>query len=339
MESEIQTLIRRLKRAGLSFLLVLLIGMIGYRVLVEGSSWFEGLYMTFLTVTTIGFSEIVNLEDNVAGRIFTIFIAMSGIGILTYTVSNFAALIMESDFNKRSRQKKMEQRIQKLKNHYLICGASRVGLHIADELENTQRPFVVCDVDKESLEEKENLYHYGLIIEGDATEEDFLNRLGIQRARGVFVTTTNDHSNIVICVTARQLNSDLRIVAHCKAAENEKKLLLVGADKVISPAFIGGLRMASEMVRPTVTSFLDEMLRDTNLNLRIEEVTLPQQIEGKQLRELKLDDLDMTLVLAVKEKDHWKYNPASDYLLTANSQLIVMTSPEELRKLKNGLPH
>ena len=161
------------------------------------------------------------------GRLFTIFIAISGIGILTYSFSNLAALIIESDFSKRMKKKKMEQAIRKMKDHYLICGASKLGVHIAEELEKTKRPFLICDVDEEVLEELNERFDQGMILLGDCTEEGFLEKMRIESARGIFATTRNDHNNIVIVVTARQMVPDIRIVSECIKPENHKKLLRV----------------------------------------------------------------------------------------------------------------
>ncbi len=337
MNDETNNLLERLKRSGIAFLIVVLIGTFGYRILVEGTSWFDGLYMTFVTVTTIGFAEVINLEGNTLGRIFTIFIAISGIGILTFSFSNLAALIIESNLSDELKRKKKELRIQKMKDHYIICGASKVGIHIAEELEKTKRNFVICDLDEKIFSNNKNTFQFGEKIVGDCTDEDFLNRIGIDQAKGFFVTTRNDHQNIVICLTAKQLKKDLRIVAHCQEPESVKKLEMVGANRVISPAFIGGLRMASEMVRPTVTSFLDEMLRDTNLNLRIEEITLPESYHKKRIEDLPLNKLDHSLLLAIRDGDSWKFNPPKNYILTKESALIFMTSPEELQKMHNLL--
>lgn len=224
-----------------------------------------------------------------------------------------------------------------MKGHFIICGWSTVGRHVAEELEHTQRAFVVGDWDQDIVDEVNDLYQYGMAFKGDCTDDDFLKKLNIQEAEGLFIATRNDHQNIVICVTARQLNKSMRIVAHCKEMDSQKKLHFVGADSVVSPSSIGGLRMASEMVRPTVTGFLDTMLRDTNRNLRIEELIIGEKYAGKTIADLPLDGLGMTLIMAIREEGQWTYNPPKDHLLKPYGVLILMTSPEELKKLRNLL--
>ena len=337
MNEETNNLLKRLKRSGIAFLAVIFVGTCGYKLIVEGISWFDGLYMTFLTVTTIGFSEVINLDENTMGRVFTIFIAICGIGILTFSFSNLAALVIETNFSESFKKKKQELRIQKMKDHYIICGASKVGIHIAEELETTMRNFIICDIDENSIKEIKIKYKFGEKVVGDCTDEDFLTKVGILQAKGIFVTTRNDHKNIIVCLTARQLNGNLRIISHVNEPESNKKLHLVGADKVISPSYIGGLRMASEMVRPTVTNFLDEMLRDRNLNLRIEELIVPNSFHKKRIEDLPLKNLDHTLLLAIKEKGTWKYNPSTNYILSKDIALILMTTPEELKEMQNLL--
>jgi voltage-gated potassium channel len=337
VERELQVLYRRLRKASLAFVIILLIGTFGYRYLAENATLFDGLYMTFLTVTTIGFHEVIQLDGNVPGRIFTIAIAFSGIGILTYGFSNFAALIIESDLSRPIKRRQMERTARKMNQHYIICGGSHVGLEIADELERTRRPFVLIDRDESVIDEQIDNYRFGNGLIGDCTEEDTLRKAGIENCQGLFITTRNDHLNIVICVTARQLSPYLRIICHCKEPENEPKLRAVGANRVISPSRIGGLRMASEMIRPTVTTFLDEMLRDTHRSLRIEELLIPPRYHGKTTRDLPLSDTSRTLILAIRKGESWEYNPAPDFPLPENGYIIVMTTPEELKKLQKDI--
>ncbi len=331
MASEISYRYKRLRDTGFAFLFVILLGTVGYKVLVPNISLFDGLYMTFVTVTTIGFTEVVDLENNMTGRIFTIIIAFMGIGVLTYALTNAAAFIIETDLTKPLRVRKMEKAIQKMKDHYIICGWSTVGMHVAEELEATHRPFIVGDWNQEIVDEINTDFKYGKALKGDCTDDDFLKKLNVEQAKGLFITTREDHQNIVICVTARQLNNKMRIVSHCKEPETQKKLHFVGADNVVSPSSIGGLRMASEMVRPAVTTFLDNMLRDRNQNLRIEDIIISEKYFGKKIEDLPLKNLKVTLIMALRDNEEWTFNPKPDHILNHGNVLVVMTTPEELK--------
>ncbi len=334
---EIRLIYLRFLKAGIAFILVLLIGTLGYQMLVEDLPWFDGLYMTFVTVTTIGFEEIIELEGNTEGRIFTILIAFFGIGILTYIFSNVAALFIETDISDAFKKARMESTIKTMEKHYIICGGSIVGKHIARELERTSRPFVIADILEEVIDALDDQYQYGKGLEGDCTSEEFLMKLNIEKAAGIFVTTRDDNVNLVICLTARQLNPKIRIVSHCLNEKNERKLQVVGANRVITPSSIGGMRMASEMVRPKVTNFLDEMLRDKDKNLRIEELTIPTTFFGKMVKEVPLQDLTETLLLAINTPAGWNFVPGPEDLLATNSKLVLMTSPDELRRLEERM--
>jgi voltage-gated potassium channel len=175
-----------------------------------------------------------------------------------------------------------------------------------------------------------------IFIEGDATDNDILIKAGIERASGLFAVTGDDNQNLVICLTAKQINSSVRIVAQCNDAKNVNKMSKAGADSVVSPGYISGMRMASEMIRPTVVNFLDKMLRGRDENLRVEEVSMPKSLVGKTLATFNLKKYPRTLLLAVKKGDNWVYNPSrSDYIIEPDNKLIIMTTPEERYDLEN----
>lgn len=320
---------RRVQIAGFLFLCVLLIGTAGYMYLDDSITWFDALYMTVITVSTIGFSEVVDLSENPAGRLFTIFIAFAGIGTVTYMLSNFAALVIEGELKDNFIIRRMEKKLKKIKGHYLICGVGDVGSYIAEELFKTQRPFVIADIDPERISELQEQFNGVIALAGDCAEDDFLAHLGLDRCAGVFIATGNDNLNLVICLSVRQQRPEIPIIVSCKSTQFVKKLELVGATKVITPESIGGMRMASEMIRPTVTTFLDIMMRDQGLNLRVEEVPLATKYEGDALRSISLQDFPNTLVMAIREADDWVFNPPEGYIFSSRSILIVMTSADE----------
>lgn len=339
MQNTITTqLYRRFIFSGVAICLILVAGTVGYWFIgARGVSLVDCLYMTVITITTIGYGEIIDLTGNPGGRIFTMVIALSGIGVITYTLSNFTAFIIEGELNEAFRRKKMEKMIKKFRDHYIVCGIDGEGYHIVSELYQTKRPHVIVDIDRKNIEKILEAFHDKVYVEGDATDNDTLIGAGIAHAKGLFAATGDDNQNLVICLTARQLNPNIRIAARCNDFKNIEKMKRAGADAVISPTFIGGLRIASEMIRPTVVSFLDIMLRDKDRNLRIEEVPVLETSAGKTISALELKKHLNTLLMAVKTPDDWKFNPPDDYIVRGEDTLIVMTTPEDMIELGKGL--
>jgi voltage-gated potassium channel len=279
---------------------------------------------------------LIDLSSNSIGRIFTIFIAISGIGVLMYVVTNLTALVVEGELTKSLRRRRMERMANKSKDHYIVCGFGSVGLHIIGELQATKRPYVVIDINRNNLEKTLHAFQDVTFIEGDATDNDTLIKAGIDKTKGLFAVADDDNQNLVISLTAKQLKPGIRVIAQCNEIQNSEKMKKAGADAVISPGFIGGLRMASEMIRPTVVSFLDMMLRDREKNLRVEEVSLPSRFVGKAISTLNLKRYCRTLLLAVKTKEDWIYNPSDNYVTKPEDTLVVMTTPEERNELEKS---
>ena len=326
----------KLLRTVLLLLLIIAAGTTGYWFIgARHYSLVDCLYMTFITITTIGFSEIIDMSGNPGGRLFTIVVAISGISTATYIFTNLTAFMVEGELNKAFRRRKMEKLIRKLRAHYIICGVEGVGAYVVRELAETKRPYVMVDIDKEHIEKLVETFHDALFVEGDATDGDTLMATGITGAKGLFAATGDDNVNLVISLTAKQLNPELRVVAGCKDLKNMEKLRKVGTDAVVSSTSIGGMRMASEMVRSTVVSFLDTMLRDKEKNLRIEEITAPPTFTGKPLSDLLIRNRPHILLLAVKTEDGWVYNPPETYSLKLGDILIFLTTPEERSELES----
>ncbi|MBW1862626.1 MAG: potassium channel family protein, partial [Deltaproteobacteria bacterium] len=275
--------------------------------------------MTLNTVSTIGYTEVIDLSGNAVGQIFIMLLALSGIGVLAYTFSNFTAFIVEGDLKEAFRRRKMEKVVSKYRNHFIVCGAGRVGFYIAQELFATQRRQVLIDTNKDKIEgvleafsDRKSCLKWTWVVTsdlpffvGDATDNSTLLKAGIEEAQGVFAATGDDNQNLVISLTARQLNPQVRAVARCREVGNSDKMKRAGANAVVSTMFIGGLRMASEMVRPEVVSFLDVMLRDKENNLRIEEIPVSPSLTGKRVSDLDLKKFRQTLLLAIRTAKGW----------------------------------
>ena len=326
---------RNLFIAILALVLLIIIASLAYWF-VSGReySFFDAFYMTIITLTTIGYGEIIDLSHNPPGRLLTIIIALVGIGILTYILTNITAIIVEGKLTDSLRRRRMENKVQKLKAHYIVCGIGKVGIHIVNELCATKRQVVLIDVNLATLENIANEHQEVLFIEGDGTDNNILSKANIEKAAGIFVATSDDNQNLVICLSAKQLNRNIRVVARCSEIKNQRKLKSVGADAIISPTYIGGLRMASEMVRPTVVSFLDTMMRDVSEQLRVEEVQVSDKYVGKDILSLDLKRFPGSLLLAVRSKGQWLYNPQGNYLIKSGDSLILMTNPQERQVLE-----
>lgn len=313
-------------------MVVMIAGTAGFHALSRGSaSWVDSLYMTFITVTTIGYGEIVEVGKMPHGRLYTMLIALAGIGAFTFLLTNFTAIIVSGDLKRLFYIKKSERVLRNMKGHYIICGSGDIGYQIANELSSTKRIF--CIIDKS---EPTTLKESVLFIKGDATDAPVLEKAGIMKAKGVFAVTGDDNYNLVITLTAKQLNPNVRVVAKCRDQQHYDKMRKVGADSVVMPIQIGSLRIVSEMIRPTVVSFLDTMLRDRETNLRVEEVKIHPRFIGKTVEDTGIRNFRKALLLAIRTDGEWAFNPEPERIITENDIFVVMVEPDlrlQLRKM------
>ncbi len=331
-----QRVYQRFTAPALALVGVNLIGMVGYKVIGGPQvSWLDCLYMTFITVATIGYGEIIDLSQSPGGRVFTICIAMVGIGVTTYLISTLTAFILEGDMNEALRRRKMRKSIAAMRRHYIICGIGRVGTNVAHELEVTGRHYVVIESSKDAIERYMERYPNALCTHADSSEDSALIEAGIEHAAGVFAVTGDDSKNLVITLSAKLLNPAARVVARCHEVNYIDKIRKVGADAIVSPDFTGGMRIVSSMIRPQVVSFLDEMLRADNA-LRVEEVHIPPDFGSNTIGGLKLNRRDFIL-LAVRAQDDWAFNPAEDFAIHPGNTLVVMTTPAGRKSLEKSL--
>ena len=327
---------KRLLQTSLAMVCVFALGTFGYYYITDAAyNLFTCFYMTVLTVTTIGFDEVIDLKNYEAGRPFTVFIAFTGIGLLTYFVSNVAAVIVEGHLKESYIKRKMEKAISKCSEHYVICGAGTHAMHIIEEIDRTQRECIVIDINPDSINKILKSYPDQKYITGDATHDGVLNTANVKNANGLFATTNDDNQNLVITLLAKRINPSLRIVSLCGSRDNQYKIKLAGADVVISPNYMGGIRMASEMLRPVVTHFLDIMLSDAYKNLRMEEININNEKTGKRISELKLEDYKDTLFVALKSGDELIFKPQDDYVIKDGDLLLIIATPEDRIKLTN----
>jgi voltage-gated potassium channel len=315
---------------------VQVVGTVGYKVIGgTQATWIDAFYMTFITVATIGYGETIDLSTHPGGRLFTVAIAFFGIGAMTYMFSVVTAWILESDLNQTLRRRRMEKDINRLEGHYIVCGIGRVGGNVATELIKTSRDFVVVEDALPALEAWLENHPDTLHIHGDGSDDDVLKRAGIDHCAGVFAVTGDDSKNIVIALSAKQLNPLLRVVARVHDIRNADKARRAGADEIVSPDFTGGMRIASAMIRPHVVNFMDQMLRRDD-GLRVEEVRVPDQFKARPLGSLNLRSRDYVL-LATHEAGHWVFNPDDSHELRPGHALIFMATPEGREQVEKML--
>jgi len=337
-------LYRRLVSAFMFLMTVVGIGSVGLHYL-GGGRWefWDCFYMTVITLSTVGFGETLSDMNAVEGaRGFTVMLIVLGSGTLLYFASSLTAFIVEGDLMGALKRNRMQKQIDALSNHIVVCGVGSTGIHILEEMVATETPFVAIDIDEDRLGKlDEDLPGVELLsVTGDATDDHILERAGIVRARGIISALHDDKDNLFVTVTARALNSRARIIAKAVEPSAGPKLTRAGADAVVSPNRIGGMRMVSEMIRPRVVQFLDLMLRDRERNMRIEELPIPDDssIVGATLRETDIRQHTDALVIAVRDAEGaFLYNPPPGTTLRKGMTLVVLAETSEYRKLRAGI--
>jgi voltage-gated potassium channel len=322
--------------AATMLILVLSMGTAGYMIL-EQWNFLDSLYMTVITISTVGFSEVKPVSDQ--GRILTMTILVSGLGVLGYLVGSLTRTLVEGQILEVMGRKRLERQIKALKDHYIICGYGRVGRIVCEEIKRT-RPTSLVVIDKESyvttkVEEDGHLY-----ILGDATEEECLLKAGIRAAKGLATALDSEADNVYITITARGLNPKLYILARAGRIGSEKKLVHAGADVVVSPHQIGGFRMAQALLRPTVTEFFDFTLADPHIAFTIEEIPVSPT---SKLYDVTLVDsgirrqFDLIVVAIKKASGEMLYNPASHTQIEIGDTLIALGQKSNLIELSKIL--
>lgn len=323
--------------AAIYFALVFLFGSIGFYV-IEDWTWFEAVYMSVTTVTSVGFMEVRPLSP--AGRTFTMILIALGITGLGIWWALTTALIVELDLAGVMRRRRMTRRIETLADHFIVCGTGRMGRVVVREMTTTSTPFVVIEKDDERAEELLEAYPDALVIEGDATKEHILETARVESARGLASCLADDADNVLVCLTARGLNPQLTLVARAYSEESFEKLRRAGADHVIAPTVTSGIRMASTLLRPQVVSFLDVATTGADIELRLEEaeITPESRLVGKSLADARIPQRTGLIVLALRRAGgdgKQRYNPGPETTLEAGDVMIVLGRPEQVQQLRN----
>lgn len=310
---------------------VLLFGVVGYKMLSD-FTWIEAVYMTIITVTTVGFSEVRPLDAN--AKIFTVFLIVTSVFIFGFAISVVTEYILGKNSLELLKKKKVKKQIDSLSNHVVVCGFGRNGMQAAEKLIAYKKPFVVIEKDKEIIDRHEEDV---LFVEGDANEDEVLLQAGIDRAQYLITAVPDDAANLFIVLSARQLNKNLFIISRASQITSIKKLEFAGANKVIMPDKIGGDHMASLVVMPDLITFLDQLSVEGEHTTNLEEVSIEDftnQMDCHSLRDLDLRrKTGCTIIGYIDPNGKYIINPEADMVLQPRSKVIVLGRPEQIRKL------
>jgi voltage-gated potassium channel len=302
-------------------LLVILGGTIGY-VVIEGMSAFDALYMTTITVTTIGFKEVFPLSA--AGRIFTMILAYAGIGVILLIASEFARAMLETDLRRVLGIRRELKLMKRLRNHIVVCGHGRMGQAVVDVLDQRGLTFVVVDIDPDHCRELEDQGKH--VVRGDATDEKVLASTNIAQAKTIITCLADDAHNVYTILLARQLNPNITVIARAVETGAEERLSLAGADRVLNPYKIGGMRLALTAIKPTVTDFIDESLLGSSVELELAEIVIDpsSELAGKTLAGAEVRKRFGIIVVALKRGDRAIFNPDAQERIEGGDVLVAL---------------
>ncbi len=325
--------IRLIRASGLQ-LFILIVGTLGYHILTEGEyGLLHCMYMTVITLTTVGFGEVIPIRQDPALEIFTIGLIITGMGTVLYFVSSMTAFIVDGELRDVLRTRKVNRMLENMSNHFIIAGVGETGQYVLTEMAKSDKDTVVIDMNQASIRHLQLDYGFDDLayLIGDATDDDVLRKAGIDRASGVVFSLGTDKDNLFATITARRLNPKIRIVTRGEDPRAEQKFIMAGATSVIYTNVLGGMRMAAEVVRPEVTTFLDLMMSAQDART-VEELEICETSPwvGRTLRDLNIRDKTDALIIAVHMGDDYLFNPAADFKLEAGAKLILMSRVDDV---------
>jgi voltage-gated potassium channel len=327
---------RRFVGRSLMLVLILTFGTIGF-MLIEGGNLLDSLYMTVITITTVGYGEIVHLSA--AGRIFNMFLIMIGVAFVLYMFSKITEDVVEGGLRATIGRMRMKKDVAKLRNHYIVCGYGRIGKVICKILEDNNRPFMVIEKSAHKIPAIIEQGYY--VLEGEASDDQTLKDAGIAMARGLIAVVSSDADTVYITLSARGIRPDLFIMARSSGEEGaETKLIRAGANKVLSPYYIGATRMAQQLVRPTVIDFIDLAVHGGELGLRLEEmvVSADSKLAGSSLMESGIrKDYDLIVVAIKRSGGEMQFNPSPNTPIDAADTLVVLGNHKDIKELEEAL--
>lgn len=335
MAKQNNQLLHNLISVAIFFVLLLFVGVLGYS-LILGWNWLDAIYMTIITFSTVGFKEVADL--GFGGKMFTMFIIFAGLILVSLLSASVTTWFVSNELLAKRKIMKQKKEIGKLTGHTILCGAGDTGRTIIDEFIRSRKPIVVIEEKQEIIDLLREQYPDLFIIHGDATKDELLEEANIKNASGLIAALSLDADNFFIVVSAKGLNPNMVIISRSVDPHTEKKLYHAGANYVISPNLVEGMRMAAVLLRPTVVSFLDVMMQGEELSLRMEEASVPKGslMHNKLLKDAQIPQRTGLIVIAIKKAvdSQWIFNPSSSTKLEENDKLIVLGDPEKTDKLQ-----
>jgi len=324
--------VRRLGVAMGLMALAVLIGTLGYRI-IEHTPWFDAYYMSLVTLSTVGFGEVITLSHE--GRLFTSFLIVFNIGFFTYAISTVASIFSDPEIHAFFFDFKMIQRIQKLQQHTIVCGYGRHAMEVCKELTKQKIPFVIIEMNAQKIEALSRETDY-LFLQGDATTDEVLQEAGIERARSLVVTMPSDANNVFVVLTARQINPGIKIISRLNNPSDELKLRRAGANHVVMPEQIGGYYMATLVNKPDLVAFFNLISNMGTNHVVFEEIPvahLKTQFQGHSIAQSGIETITQVPIMGLRHPDgHYQLNPPDEMVLQAGMQIVVLGDDEQIRR-------
>ena len=326
--------LRNFRIAVFMLLSIIAVGILGFKF-IAGYSLMDAFYMTIITLSTVGYSEVQGLDAN--GRLFTAFLIIFNLGIFAYAISNITSFVVEGNFQLLVKDYRVFQKINKLKNHVIVCGLGRHGNEVIMELEKQKISFVIIEKDEDKLDELRKADDY-LYIEGDATDDDILEEAGIRKASSLIATLGEDADNVFIVLSARQLNPKMRIISRAFNKNAEAKLYRAGADYVVQPEHVGGFYMATMVQKPDVIEFISLISKMGASQVMFEEFEtkdLKEEYHGKTIKEMNIRGLTGANVIGIHDiRGDYIINPNPDTFIRMKNKIVVLGNPKQMNLFK-----
>ncbi|MFP4286906.1 MAG: potassium channel family protein [Candidatus Izemoplasmataceae bacterium] len=318
---------------GLIIISFIFVAIFGYMILLD-ISFIDALYMTIITISTVGYQEVAPMSDQ--AKIFSMFVIITSVGTVGYMLSAIFRFFSEGLVNETWKVKKMEKNIEQLDNHFILCGAGETGQHIIKEFKRQGILFVVIENDDLITQELRN--DNILVIKDDATHEDVLEKANIHQAKGLISALSKDADNVFVVLTAREMNKNLHIIARAHEENAYKKLKRAGADNTVSPNEIGGKKIAAMMINPSLSRFMDTIIDTGKISINLEEIEIhaSSSLCNQTLKEAKISEKTGLMILAIRKENNseFLFNPGASETLNPKDKMIVVGEKEQIDKLK-----